>query len=66
MWRNNGISVGMQDEFALESQQKYEEAYQAGKWRDEIIPVMITVGKTVLNFPKMNIPGQQRWKSWPS
>jgi len=54
--RQWNISRHAQDEFALESQQKYEEAYQAGKWRDEIIPVMITVGKDSFEFSKDEHP----------
>ena len=54
--RQWNISRHAQDEFALESQQKYEEAYQAGKWRDEIIPVMINVGKDRVEFSKDEHP----------
>ena len=36
-----GISRHAQDEFAFESQQKYFEALDAGKWTDEIVPVII-------------------------
>jgi len=35
-----------QDEFAFESQRKYFEALEAGKWKDEIIPLEITPNKT--------------------
>lgn len=54
--RQWNISRHAQDEFALESQQKYEEAYQAGKWRDEIIPVMINMGKDRVEFSKDEHP----------
>jgi 3-oxoadipyl-CoA thiolase len=37
-----GISRQEQDQFALESQEKYFDALQAGKWTDEIVPVEIT------------------------
>lgn len=40
------ISRHAQDEFALESQQKYFAALAAGKWKDEIVPVEITPNKT--------------------
>ncbi len=40
------ISRQSQDEFALESQQKYFAALAAGKWKDEIIPIEITPNKT--------------------
>ncbi len=39
------ISRHAQDEFALESQQKYSEALASGKWKDEIIPVQVQLGK---------------------
>ncbi|HEV8081192.1 MAG TPA: acetyl-CoA C-acyltransferase [Chitinophagaceae bacterium] len=40
-----GISRHAQDEFAYESQQKYFEALDKGKWNDEIISVEIDAGK---------------------
>lgn len=40
------ISKREQDQFAFDSQRKYFEALQAGKWKDEIIPVEITPNKT--------------------
>ena len=40
-----GISRHAQDEFAFESQQKYFAALNAGKWKDEIVPVEITPNK---------------------
>jgi acetyl-CoA C-acetyltransferase len=39
------ISRHAQDEFALESQQKYATALKEGKWTAEIIPVQVQVGK---------------------
>ncbi|GAC1589851.1 MAG: 3-oxoadipyl-CoA thiolase [Ginsengibacter sp.] len=39
------ISREEQDQFALESQQKYSAAYEAGKWAEEIIPIEITPNK---------------------
>ncbi len=39
------ISRHAQDEFAIESQQKYAEALKADKWKDEIIPVQVQSGK---------------------
>jgi 3-oxoadipyl-CoA thiolase len=39
------ISRHAQDEFAYESQQKYFAALEAGKWKDEIIPIEITPNK---------------------
>ncbi len=37
----HGISRGQQDEFAVVSQNKAEAAQKAGKFKDEIVPVMI-------------------------
>lgn len=39
------ISREDQDVFALSSQRKYFDALAAGKWKDEIIPIMIQQGK---------------------
>ena len=44
------ISRHAQDEFSLESQQKYDAALKAGKWADEIVPVQVQVGKDVFDF----------------
>lgn len=44
------ISRHAQDEFALESQQKYAAALKEEKWRDEIVPLQIQVGKEVFDF----------------
>ncbi len=38
------ISRHAQDEFAMESQQKYATALKEGKWKDEIIPLQVPVG----------------------
>jgi 3-oxoadipyl-CoA thiolase len=40
-----GISRHAQDEFAYESQQKYFDALDKGKWKDEIVSVEIKKGK---------------------
>lgn len=40
------ISRHAQDEFAFGSQEKYFAALAAGKWKDEIVPVEITLNKT--------------------
>lgn len=34
-----------QDEFAFESQRKYKEAFEAGKFKDEIVPVPVDLGR---------------------
>ncbi|MBO9153431.1 thiolase family protein [Chitinophaga sp. GCM10012297] len=39
------ISREDQDKFAYESQLKYKQAFEAGKWQDEIVPVEITPNK---------------------
>jgi 3-oxoadipyl-CoA thiolase len=54
-----GISRHAQDEFACESQQKYFAALNAGKWKDEIVPVEITPNKDdQLIFDKDEHPRQ--------
>lgn len=40
------ISRQDQDLFAMASQRKYFEALAAGKWKDEIVPVMVQQGKS--------------------
>ena len=54
--RQWNISRNAQDEFALESQQKYAEAFSAGKFADEIIPVNVQAGKESFNFEKDEHP----------
>ena len=54
--RQWNISRHAQDEFAMESQQKYEAAYQSGKWSDEIIPVTVQVGKDQFELEKDEHP----------
>jgi acetyl-CoA C-acetyltransferase len=44
------ISRHAQDEFAYGSQEKYAAALKAGKWKDEIIPVQVQVGKDMFDF----------------
>lgn len=46
-WR---ISREEQDVFALQSQERYWTAREAGKWRDEIVPVAITPNKQDQKF----------------
>ncbi len=50
------ISRVAQDEFALGSQQKYAEAYSAGKFKDEIVPIKVQVGKEAFEFDKDEHP----------
>lgn len=54
--RQWNISRHAQDEFAMASQQKYAIAYQAEKFKDEIIPVQIQVGKDVFDFEQDEHP----------
>jgi len=50
------ISRHAQDEFAMESQQKYEAAHKAGKFLDEIIPINVNAGNDILKFAKDEHP----------
>jgi acetyl-CoA C-acetyltransferase len=50
------ISRNAQDEFALESQQKYERALADNKWKDEITPIQVQIGKDVFDFDKDEHP----------
>jgi 3-oxoadipyl-CoA thiolase len=50
------ISRHAQDEFAMESQQKYEKAFLDNKWNDEITPIQVQIGKEVFDFEKDEHP----------
>lgn len=54
--RQWNISRHAQDEFALESQQKYAEALKNGKWSDEIVPVQVQVGKDTFEMEQDEHP----------
>jgi len=54
--RQWNISRNAQDEFAMESQQKYARALDLNKWVDEIIPLQVQVGKDVFDFDKDEHP----------
>jgi acetyl-CoA C-acetyltransferase len=54
--RQWNISRHAQDEFSMESQQKYADALAAGKWKDEIIPVSVRVGKEMFDFEEDEHP----------
>jgi 3-oxoadipyl-CoA thiolase len=54
--RQWNISRNAQDEFAMESQQKYAKALEANKWRDEIIPLQVQIGKDVFDFEQDEHP----------
>ena len=51
-----GITRREQDEFAAASQQKTEAAQAAGRFDDEIVPVMIKVKKEIVEFKKDEFP----------
>lgn len=40
-----GISREAQDEFAFNSQEKYQKAFETGKFKEEIVPVKVNLGK---------------------
>lgn len=48
--RKWNISRKEQDEFAMDSQQKYFQALSEGKWKDEIVPIEIIAGKNEKTF----------------
>lgn len=50
------ISRHAQDEFALESQDKYATAHAENKFAEELIPVQVQVGKDVFDFDKDEHP----------
>ena len=54
--RQWNISRNAQDEFAMESQQKYARALDLNKWVDEISPLQVQVGKDVFDFDKDEHP----------
>jgi acetyl-CoA C-acetyltransferase len=62
-----GITREMQDVFAVESQMKAEAAIKAGKFVDEIVPVVIARRKATSPWHKTNIPASaRRSKAWRS
>jgi 3-oxoadipyl-CoA thiolase len=50
------ISRNAQDEFAMESQQKYAAALKEGKWIAEIIPIQVQVGKEFFDLEQDEHP----------
>jgi acetyl-CoA C-acetyltransferase len=54
--RQWNISRHAQDEFSLESQQKYAAALKNGKFKDEIIPVQVQAGKDVFDLEEDEHP----------
>ncbi len=51
-----GITREMQDEFSAQSQQKCEAAQDAGKFKDEIVPVPVKVKKDTVLFDTDEFP----------
>ena len=50
------LTRAAQDEFAATSQQKAEEAIKAGKFKDEIVPVTVTVKRKEVSFDTDEYP----------
>lgn len=50
------ISRHAQDEFALESQDKYAKAHAENKFADELMPVQVQIGKDVFDFDRDEHP----------
>ena len=48
--KKSGVSRGEQDEFAAASQQKAEAAQKAGRFKDEIVPVVVKTRKGDVTF----------------
>ena len=54
--RQWNISRHAQDEFAMTSQQKYANAHKEEKFKDEIIPIQVQVGKDSFDFEQDEHP----------
>lgn len=50
------ISREKQDQFALQSQEKYQKAFEAGKFKNELIAVPVTKGKELITVDKDEHP----------
>lgn len=50
------ISREEQDNFGLASQQKYQRAHEAGKFKDELVTVPVEQGKEIIEFAKDEHP----------
>ncbi|WKZ59353.1 MAG: acetyl-CoA C-acyltransferase [Cyclobacteriaceae bacterium] len=50
------ISREEQDRFGLASQEKYQRAHEAGKFKDELVSVPVAQGKEVIDFTKDEHP----------
>ncbi len=53
---NYSVTREDQDEWALLSQQRYQEAKNAGKFKDEIIPIKVKLGKEEIVFEEDEFP----------
>ncbi len=51
-----GVSRELQDRWAYESQIKYQQASEAGKWKDEILPIEVKVKRETLIFENDEFP----------
>jgi 3-oxoadipyl-CoA thiolase len=50
------ISREKQDQFALQSQERYQKAFEAGKFKNELIAVSVSKGKETVNVEKDEHP----------
>ncbi len=50
------INRAKQDEFALQSQTRYQQAFEAGKFAAEVVPVPVTKGKETIQVDKDEHP----------
>lgn len=50
------ISREAQDAFAVQSQLKYQQAHEAGRFRDELVAVPVQQGKEIISFEKDEHP----------
>ncbi|HET9052781.1 MAG TPA: acetyl-CoA C-acyltransferase [Cyclobacteriaceae bacterium] len=50
------ISRQQQDEFALQSQQKYQQAFEAGRFKEELVAVPVSTGKETVRVDKDEHP----------
>jgi acetyl-CoA acetyltransferase len=50
------ISRQAQDEFAVQSQLKYQKAHEAGKFKEELVSVPVQQGKEIISFEKDEHP----------
>ena len=51
-----GVDREMQDQWAYNSQAKYQEAQNAGKWKDEILPIQVKAKRDTIAFENDEFP----------